>query len=137
MAFEAAMHMLQHLRQWARIVKRDVVALYLAARDPRVPWYAKVVAACVAAYALSPLDLIPDFIPVLGYLDDILLVPLGIALAIRLIPPEVLAEHRATAAAGGAKRPASRIAAAVIIVIWVAIGAAALGWLARLLIGYS
>jgi uncharacterized membrane protein YkvA (DUF1232 family) len=121
------------LRQWARMIKRDVVVLYLAARDPRVPWYAKAVAACVAAYALSPIDLIPDFIPVLGYLDDVLLVPLGIALAIRLIPPPVLEEHRITAAAHAGKRPISRIAAAVIIGIWVVLGIAAISWLARLL----
>ena len=81
------MRVLERLRQWARAVKRDVLVLYLAARDPRVPWYAKVVAACVVAYALSPIDLIPDFIPVLGYLDDVIIVPLGIILAMRLIPP--------------------------------------------------
>src|SRR5512145_2166648 len=82
------MHMrgFERLRQWARTVRREVLMLYLAARDPRVPWYAKVVAACVAAYALSPIDLIPDFIPVLGYLDDVIIVPLGIVLAMRLIP---------------------------------------------------
>ena len=108
------------LRQWARTLKRDVVALYLAARDRRVPWYAKVVAAWVAAYALSPIDLIPDFIPVLGYLDDVILVPLGIALAIRLIPPALLEEHRA-AAASRAQRPISRVGAAVIIALWLAL----------------
>ena len=70
--------MLQRVKQWARAIKRDVVALWLAARDPRVPWFAKVLAGAVAAYALSPIDLIPDFIPVLGYLDDLLIVPLGI-----------------------------------------------------------
>ena len=70
--------MLQHARQWARIVKRDTHALYLAARDPRVPWYARALALCVAGYALSPIDLIPDFVPVLGYLDDVIIVPLGI-----------------------------------------------------------
>ena len=122
------------LRRWARMVKRDVVALYLAARDPRVPWYAKAVAACVAAYALSPIDLIPDFIPVLGYLDDVLLVPLGIALAIRLIPPPILEEHRNTATAQAGKRPISRIAPAVIIGIWVVLGIAAIFWLTRLLL---
>jgi uncharacterized membrane protein YkvA (DUF1232 family) len=121
------------LRLWARTVKRDVVALYLAARDPRVPWYAKAVAACVAAYALSPIDLIPDFIPILGYLDDVILVPLGIALAIRLIPPPVLEEHRNSAAAHAGTRPISRIAAAVIIGIWVMLGIAAISWLAQLL----
>jgi uncharacterized membrane protein YkvA (DUF1232 family) len=70
--------MLARLRDWAQRVKRDVVALYLATRDPRVPWYAKAVAACVAAYALSPIDLIPDFIPVLGYLDEVIILPLGL-----------------------------------------------------------
>jgi uncharacterized membrane protein YkvA (DUF1232 family) len=70
--------MLDKLKDWARSIKRDAHALYLAARDPRVPWYAKALALCVAGYALSPIDLIPDFIPVLGYLDDLILVPLGI-----------------------------------------------------------
>lgn len=90
--------MLDTLKQWARAIGRDVVALWLAARDPRVPWYAKAVAGLVAAYALSPIDLIPDFIPVLGYLDDLIIVPLGILLAIRLIPSELMGEFRAEAA---------------------------------------
>ena len=81
-------------RRWARGLKRDAYAQYLACRDPRVPWYAKALAAAVVAYALSPIDLIPDVIPVLGYLDDLLLVPLGLALALRLIPAPVLAECR-------------------------------------------
>src|SRR5438874_13338984 len=89
----------RRLREWARLIERDVHALYLAARDPRVPWYAKALAAAVAGYALSPVDLIPDFIPVVGYLDDLILVPLGILVVIRLIPTEILAEHRAMAAA--------------------------------------
>ena len=84
----------ERLKVWARALKRDVLALYRSARDPRVPWYAKAVAGLVAAYALSPIDLIPDFVPVLGYLDDLLIVPAGIWLAIRLIPADVLAEHR-------------------------------------------
>jgi uncharacterized membrane protein YkvA (DUF1232 family) len=84
-----------------------------------VPWYTKIVAACVAAYALSPIDLIPDFIPVLGYLDDVILVPLGIALAIRLIPPAIFQEHREIASARFANRPTSRIGAAIIIIIWI------------------
>ena len=84
-------------KHWARAIRRDAHALYLAARDPRVPWYAKAVAIAVAAYALSPIDLIPDFIPVLGYLDDLIIVPLGIALVVRMIPPPIMAEHRATA----------------------------------------
>jgi uncharacterized membrane protein YkvA (DUF1232 family) len=107
------------LRQWARVVKRDVLALYLAARDPRVPWYAKALALLVAGYALSPIDLIPDFIPVLGYLDDVILVPAGILLVRRLIPEAILEEHRATAERL-AERPTSRAAAAVIVAIWIA-----------------
>lgn len=111
------------LDQWARTIKRDVVALYLAARDPRVPWHAKALAACVAAYALSPIDLIPDFIPVLGYLDDIILVPLGILLAVKLVPADVMAELRAEAENQVANRPINRTAAVVIVLIWlVALG---------------
>ncbi len=109
--------MVERLRGWARSIKRDVHALYLSARDPRVPWYAKAVALAVAAYALSPIDLIPDFIPVLGYLDELIILPLGILLAVRLIPPAVFAEHRATATA--APMQPSRGAAAVIIAIWI------------------
>jgi len=120
--------MLERARQWARIVRRDVHAIYLAARDPRVPWYAKALAACVAGYALSPIDLIPDFIPVLGYLDDLVIVPLGILAVVRLIPPDILAQHRAAALAAQDK-PASRAAAAVIVSIW--LGATVLAaWLA-------
>jgi len=117
------------LQRWARGLKRDTVALYLAARDPRVPWYAKAVAACVAAYALSPIDLIPDFVPVIGYLDDIILVPLGIGLAIRLIPPGILEEHRQRALARIAERPVSRIGAVVIIMIWVVLASCLVVWL--------
>ncbi len=115
------MSWISSLKAWARGVKRDVVALYFAAHDPRVPWYAKAVAVAVAAYALSPIDPIPDFIPVLGHLDELVVLPLGIMLAIKLIPPEVMAEHR-TAAIAAEGRPTSRVAAAVIIAIW---GAAA------------
>ena len=117
---------LQHAKTWARSIKRDVVALWIAARDRRVPWYAKFAAGCVAAYALSPIDLIPDFISVLGYLDDIILVPLGIMLAVWLIPAPLMAEFRATAAAREA-RPMSRLGAAVIVMVWLA-AAALLGW---------
>lgn len=108
------------LKEWAYRLKSEIVALYLAARDARTPWYAKLVATSVAAYALSPIDLIPDFIPVLGYLDDLILLPLGIALAIRLIPPPVLAECRVRAQkvlASG--KPVSRIAGMVIVILWV------------------
>jgi uncharacterized membrane protein YkvA (DUF1232 family) len=108
------------LKAWAKSIKRDVIALYLAARDPRVPWYAKAVAAGVAAYALSPIDPIPDFIPVLGYLDELLVLPLGIILAVKLVPPEIMAEHRA-AAATISERPVSRTAAVVIALFWVTV----------------
>jgi uncharacterized membrane protein YkvA (DUF1232 family) len=107
------------LRDWARAIRRDVHALYLASRDPRVPWYAKAVAVCVAAYALSPIDLIPDFVPVLGYLDDVVIVPLGIMLAVRMIPEPLMAEHRA-AAALAESRPTSRAGAVVIVCVWIA-----------------
>ena len=120
--------MADRLREWARLVKRDLHAIYLAARDPRVPWYAKALALCVAGYALSPIDLIPDFVPVLGYLDDVVIVPLGILAVVKLIPPAVMAEHRAAATAA-AERPDSRTAAVVVALAWVAaIGLT--GWLA-------
>ena len=108
-------------------MKRDVVALWIAARDPRVPWYAKAVAGAVAAYALSPIDLIPDFIPVLGYLDDLLIVPVGIWLAVRMIAPPLLAEFRAEASSR--ERPVSRGAAIAIIVVWIAIAIAVALWI--------
>ena len=85
------------LKRWAKAIRRDVHAIYLASRDPRVPWYAKTLAIAVAAYALSPIDLIPDFIPVLGYLDDLIIVPLGILLVVKLVPPEIMRGHRAVA----------------------------------------
>ena len=109
---------LQRLRAWARRIKNELVAVYHAGRDPRTPWHARFVAGLVVAYALSPIDLIPDFVPVLGYVDDLVLVPLGLLLAVRLIPPEVLAEHRARAAARETL-PTSRTAAAVIVSIWI------------------
>ena len=114
------------LSRWARSIKRDTLALYLAARDPRTPWYAKALAAIVVAYALSPIDLIPDFIPVLGYLDDLIILPLGIWATIKLIPPPVMDEHRARAETLS-ERPVSRTAALVVIAIWVG-AATALGW---------
>lgn len=118
------------LRARVRALEADTLALYLAARDPRVSWPAKAVAAITVAYALSPIDLIPDFIPVLGYLDDLVLIPMGIALAIRLVPPAILAEHRAEAArrfaAGG---PRSRVGAVLVGVVWLM----AAVWLVRTL----
>ena len=98
-------------------LKRDVVAIAFAVRDPRVPWYAKAVGVCVVAYALSPIDLIPDFVPVLGLVDDLVLVPLGLLLVLRLIPHDILAEHR-VAAASVVERPVSRAGAVAVIVIW-------------------
>ena len=114
------------IKIWARGLRRDAHAVYLAAHDPRVPWYAKALAIAVAGYALSPVDLIPDFIPVLGYIDDLIIVPLGIALVVSLIPNEVMAEYR-TKADEARQRPRSRGAAIVIVAIWIS-GAAALGW---------
>ena len=116
------------LKTWARSIRRDVHALSLASRDPRVPWYAKALALIVAGYALSPIDLIPDFIPVLGYLDDLILVPAGIWLVIRLVPPHVMAEHRERAAAAQ-DRPVSRTAGIVVVCVWVIL-AAMCCWLA-------
>jgi len=110
---------IEKLRQRANLLKAETYALYLAARDPRVPWYAKLLVAGIVAYAFSPIDLIPDFIPVLGYVDDLVLIPLGILLALKLIPPPVMAECRARAqTAMRFGKPASRVAAAVIIVVW-------------------
>jgi uncharacterized membrane protein YkvA (DUF1232 family) len=115
------------LRTWARSLKRDVLALWIAARDPRVPWYAKALAGMVAAYALSPIDLIPDFIPVLGHLDDLLLVPAGIWLVVKLVPASLMAEFRQQAA-HRAERPASYVAAVVIGLVWIAAAAGSV-WL--------
>jgi uncharacterized membrane protein YkvA (DUF1232 family) len=121
--------MLEKWKQWARIIKRDAHAVFLAARDPRVPWYAKFLAIVVAAYALSPIDLIPDFIPVLGYVDDLIIVPAGIALVIRLIPADIMAQHREMAIAAQ-DRPVSRAAAATIILIWVVAAVGLTVWVA-------
>ncbi len=110
------------LRARARALKRDVLALYVAGRDPRMPWPAKVLAALVVGYAFSPIDLIPDFIPVLGFLDDLVLLPLGVALVLRLIPEAVMADARVRAEAV-ADRPTGRIAAVVIVLVWVLVAA--------------
>lgn len=117
---------LHRAKDWARRLKRDVMALWLAARDPRTPLAAKLVAAAVAAYALSPVDLIPDVIPVLGLLDDLVIVPLGILLALRLIPPPLMQELRSRAET--VPRPRSRTAAVVIVALWIAT-AAVVAWL--------
>lgn len=114
----ARMRVFARLKDWASRLKRDVVALWLAARDPRVPWHAKAVAAAVAAYALSPIDLIPDFIPVLGLVDDLLIVPLGVLLAIKLVPPAVMADLRTQAARQ--RKPRSTAGLIAVLVLWLA-----------------
>lgn len=114
---------MSRLRKWASDLKRQTLVVYFAARDPRTPWFARLLALGVAAYALSPIDLIPDFIPVLGYLDDLVIVPLGLLLVLRLIPTEVRASAQAQAREL-ADKPTSRAMAVVIVVVWaVAIGA--------------
>ena len=122
--------MLSRLKIWARSLRRDVHAIYLAARDPRVPWCAKLLAMAVAGYALSPIDLIPDFIPVVGYLDDMIIVPLGIWLVVSLIPEQIMREHR-IAAERAVETPASRGGMMAIMALWI-FGACVLGW-----IGYA
>lgn len=109
--------MMKTLKRWAKAIKTDIVALWIAARDARTPVMAKVVAGVVAAYALSPIDLIPDFVPVVGYLDDLLLVPLGILLAVRLIPSALMVEFRGMARQR-AQRPGSRAGLIVVLTTW-------------------
>lgn len=123
------MAFLAELKRRARHLKAETFALYLAARDPRTPWYAKLLVAGIVAYAFSPIDLIPDFIPVLGYLDDLILIPLGIALAIKLVPHSVLAECRARAQETIRNgKPVSRVAGAAIISIWLVLAALCIVW---------
>ena len=116
-------------KQRAQELKKDTYALFLAYKDPRTPWYAKVFTGLVVAYAFSPIDLIPDFIPVLGYLDDLILIPLGMRAAIKMIPPEVMADCRAKAQADMVKgKPINWIAAVVIVLIWVVLAMLFLKW---------
>lgn len=110
----------ERLRQWARRLKRELVTVYLLARDPQLPWALRLLALIVVGYALSPIDLIPDFIPILGYLDDVLLLPLGLYLVLRWAPPALVANCRARAENMG-RLPGSRLAAAVIVLIWTAL----------------
>ncbi|WNS81519.1 YkvA family protein [Domibacillus sp. DTU_2020_1001157_1_SI_ALB_TIR_016] len=114
--------MMNRLKKWARQLKRQLFMLYFACRDPRVPWYAKLFTACVVAYAFSPIDLIPDFIPVLGYIDDILLVPLGIFFALKMIPKPVAAdcEERAQKLMKDGK-PKNWTAGVFVLLIWAAV----------------
>jgi uncharacterized membrane protein YkvA (DUF1232 family) len=115
-------------KERARTIKRETYALYFACRDPRVPWYAKALAAVVVAYAFSPIDLIPDFIPIVGYLDDIVLIPLGVMVVRAMIPTAVLADCRERAARLDSE-PRNRLAAVVIVAIWIALTVAAVYWL--------
>ena len=114
---------LERMKRWARALKRDAVALWLAARDVRVPLHAKALAAAVAAYALSPIDLIPDFIPILGYVDDLLILPLGIWAAVKLVPEAVMADLRRRAEA--LQRPVSKAGLAAVLIVWLAAAAIA------------
>jgi uncharacterized membrane protein YkvA (DUF1232 family) len=124
------MSLIEGWKRRARQLKTEIYALYLAYRDPRVPWYARIFAACVVGYAFSPIDLIPDPIPVLGYVDDLILIPLGVALAIKMIPPDVLADSRARAKVimAGEGRPVNRAAGVVIVALWMVLAVLALAF---------
>lgn len=111
--------MFERLKRWSRNVRRDLYAVALIARDRRVPWYTKTLALVVGGYALSPLDVIPDFIPVIGFVDDVILVPLGILAVLKLVPPEILREHRAHAERAMGL-PKSRIGGIVLLCLWLA-----------------
>ncbi len=124
------MKTVERLKRWARGLKAELYALYLAYKDPRVPLHAKVFTAVVVGYAFSPIDLIPDPIPILGYLDDLLLVPLGIAIAVRMIPPHVLAEHRERSRTL-ADKPVNRTAAVAVVAVWATLATLAIFLAAR------
>ena len=126
--------MLQRLKNWAATLKREVLALWFVCRDPRTPWYARALTMLIVAYALSPIDLIPDFIPVLGYLDELLLLPLGIYLVLKLVPADALADARAKAQSwieSRQPRPRIWLAAALIVLLWTALLWAAFVFLVR------
>lgn len=126
------MRTFERLKRAAGRLKVEVYALYLAYRDPRVPLHARIFAAVVVGYAFSPIDLIPDPIPVLGYLDDLILIPLGVALAIRMIPAPVLAECREKSRAAVEERPVNRVAGAVVVAVWLALTALAIYLVVRI-----
>jgi uncharacterized membrane protein YkvA (DUF1232 family) len=114
---------MQRLKNWAATLRREVMALWFACRDPRTPWYARVLTMLIVAYALSPIDLIPDFIPVLGYVDELILLPVGIYLVLKLVPAQALADARTRAQSWVESRqpkPRNWIAATVIVLVWVA-----------------
>ena len=125
---------MQTWKQRVKQLKNETYAIYIACKDPRVPWYARVFAGFVVAYAFSPIDLIPDVIPILGYLDDLILVPLGIMLVLKMIPPNVLVQCREKAEAAISQgKPTSRIAAILIVGIWLLLGILAVVWVAGVL----
>jgi uncharacterized membrane protein YkvA (DUF1232 family) len=124
---------MQSLKQLARKLKQETYAIYLASIDPRVPWYARLLAGVTVAYAFSSIDLIPDFIPIIGYLDDLIIVPLGIWLVIKMIRPAVLAECREKATAEiNRSQPTNRAVVAVIVTIWFGLGILAVVWLKKM-----
>lgn len=128
--------LIEKWKQQAKKLKGETYTLMLAYKDPRTPWHAKVMAGLVVAYAFSPIDLIPDFIPILGYLDDLILVPLGVRWAIKMIPPAVMADCRARAQAEVEKgKPVNWIVAVLIVLIWAAVAAFCLKWIAGILRG--
>jgi uncharacterized membrane protein YkvA (DUF1232 family) len=130
------MKFVARLKERAKALKVEIFAIYIAYRDPRVPWYARIFAACVVGYAFSPIDLIPDPIPILGYLDDLILVPLGIKLAIKMIPANVMAESREKAKGMyGQRKPVNRAAAIVVIGIWLVLAALAIALMYRVFHG--
>lgn len=128
------MRLVDKLKNWAKRIKRDGLTLWFAGRHPATPWYAKVLGLFVVAYALSPIDLIPDFIPVLGYLDDVLLLPVLIWLTVRLLPSEVLADCRSQAdewSRARTSKPTSRVGALLIVLVWAGVASALWLWLVR------
>jgi len=128
-ARDAQMPMIGKIKQRVRELKTETLALYLAARHPLTPWYAKLLVAAIVAYAISPVDLIPDFVPILGYLDDLVLIPIGIALAIKLIPLPVMVECRRRAQEIPAnEKPVSAVAASIIVCIWMALAIVGIVW---------
>jgi uncharacterized membrane protein YkvA (DUF1232 family) len=123
--------MLSQLKARAQELKREAYAIYIAARDPRTPWYAKALIFFVVAHTFSPIDLIPDFIPILGYLDDLIITPGGIWLVVRLIPPEVMADARATAATHSVAGNAGKVGAVLIVLVWIIAAALAIYFFVR------
>ena len=113
--------MLEKIKARARALKNEAFAVYIAAKDPRTPWYARALIFFVVAHTFSPIDLIPDFIPIFGYLDDLVVTPLGLALAVRLIPAEVLEEARGKVAGSGLERSVGYVGAVVVVIMWIVV----------------